>query len=354
MSKIALSADYSGAFVQGRNWLEIAADRERHWEQGLLPRFLKAPLMGLWEITGRCNLRCAYCYNESPRAPDDLEWPIVERLAHEICEMKVLMFCVSGGEPTLHPHYIDILKILAEGCVSLGTVTNGWTMSPELARSMAPYAATVQVSLDGPTPEVHDRVRGRQGSFERVVRAIRLLRDAGVREILASFAATRLNIDSFPATAELCAELGVNSLRTQPLAMVGRAEGDTILEPTPDQTRHWDEFLAKSGGKVGDLTLEWGDPSVHLKVGAALGMSMLVRITNDGNFGLTPWYPIFFGNARESSLAEVWESGLRLGWHHEAVRPLFEDIPDSPVLRTLPGLEKPLHIGCARSGVAIT
>ncbi len=59
VSKIALSADYSGVFVQGRNWLEIAADHERHWEQGLLPRFLKAPLMGLREITGRCNLRCA-------------------------------------------------------------------------------------------------------------------------------------------------------------------------------------------------------------------------------------------------------------------------------------------------------
>ncbi len=56
---------------------------------------------------------------------------------------------------------------------------------------------------------------------------------------------------------------------------------------------------------------------------------------------------------RESSLAEVWEGGLRVGWHHEAVRALFEGRPDSPVLRALPSLEKPLHIGCSRSaGVA--
>jgi len=344
MVKLSLNMGGDGTFIGSGEWPDIVANREAYREQGLLPRYLKAPLIGLWEITGRCNLRCVYCYNESPRTPPDLEWPIMERLAQEFIKMRIFSACVSGGEPTLHPRYIDILRLLHEGGISVGTITNGWTMTPELARSMIRYAGSAQVSLDGPSAEVHDRVRGRQGSFERAVRAIRLLRDAGFKEVSVSFAATRLNVDSFPEMPEFCAGLGVASLRTQPLAMVGRARGETDLEPTPEQTRRQDEFLKASGGKYGDLKIEWGDPSVHVTIGLGLGMAVAVRITQNGDFGLTPYYPIYFGNAREAGLAEVWEQGLRLGWEYEAVRTLLGGAQKCPVLRAQPELEKPLHI----------
>ncbi len=347
MVKFNLDPSGEGAFLDAEEWAKISANRETYREQGLLPQYLKAPLIGLLEITGRCNLRCAYCYNESPRTPPDLEWPVMERLVHELVDLKVFSVCVSGGEPTLHPHYVDILRILHEGRIAVGTITNGWTMTPELARSMARFTGAVQVSLDGPTAEIHDRLRGRAGSFYRVVRAIGLLRDAGAKQLSVSFASTRLNIDSFPRMVELCAGLGVRSLRTQPLAMVGRAKGQAALEPTPEQARRLEEFLDASGGRCGDLMIEWGDPSVHLAVGLGLGLVAAVRVAQDGGFGLTPYYPIFFGNARESSLAEVWERGLRTGWHHQTVRALFEDSPRSPVLRLPSELERPLYLGCS-------
>ncbi len=346
MVRLKLDAGNGGTLVDDVEWTEIAANREEYWKSGLLPRRLKAPLLGVWEITGRCNLRCVYCYNDSPRTPPDLNWSVAERLAEDLIRMKVFAFCVSGGEPTLHPHYTDILKILCQGGISVGTITNGSTMTPELARTIAAYASTVQVSVDGPTAEEHDLVRRQQGSFDRAVRAIRMLREAGAREISVSFAGTRLNVDSFQRMPELCVELGVVKLRTQPLSMIGRADGDADLEPTPEQADRLKEFIAASQGKYGDLKMEWGDPSVHVRVGLALGMSLIVRITNDGNFGLSPYYPIFFGNACQSSLAEVWERGLRVGWGHQAVRDLFQDTTHTPVLRTPPGLAGPLHVTC--------
>jgi len=345
MVRFALDAADDGALVD-KSWLEIAANPEVYRESGLLPRYLKAPLLGVWEITGRCGLRCVYCYNESPQTPPDLEWPIAERIARDIISMRVFAFCISGGEPTLHPHYLDILRILAEGGVAVGTITNGWTMTPELARSIARYTTTAQVSLDGPTAEVHDLVRGKQGSFERAARAVRLLRDAGAQNVSVSFAGTRLNVDSFPRMPELCVELGADKLRTQPLSMVGRAGAVPSLEPTPEQARSLKDFVETAQGRYGDLKIEWGDPSVHLKVGLAIGMALTLRITQDGDFGFSPYYPIFFGNARESRLSEVWERGLRAAWEHEAVRTLFAGGVESPVLRIPPGLEKPLHLTC--------
>ncbi len=345
MVKFALDPLGDGMGIDKETWDKILADWEANRERELVPKYLKAPIGVLWEITGRCCLRCVYCYNESPRTPADLEWPVMERLVEELIEMKIFTSCISGGEPTLHPHYIDILRILRESGIAVGSITNGWTMTPQLAKSVARYAGSVQISLDGPSAEVHDRVRGRQGSFDRAVRAIRLLQEAGMREVPVSFAATRLNVDSFPKMAEFCDSLGVSSLRTQPLAIVGRAVGQADLEPTDEQAHRLQEFIAASGGQCGKSKIEWGDPSVHLKIGLAFGLVPMVRITNDGNFGPTPYYPIFFGDARESRLAEVWERGLRTGWHHEAVRAVFENRPDSPVLRLPPALEKPLCLG---------
>ncbi len=346
MVKFAVDPLGDGTGMDDETWEKLLADWEADRERELVPKYLKAPFGGLWEITGRCCLRCVYCYNESPRTPADLEWPVMERLAQELVDLKVFSICVSGGEPTLHPRYIDILRILRESGIGIGTVTNGWTMTPQLAGSMARYAGTIQVSLDGPSAEVHDRVRGRQGSFDRAVRAIRLLQEAGVREVPVSFAATRLNVDSFPKMAEFCDSLGVSALRAQPLAIVGRAAGQADLEPTGEQARRLQEFLTASEGQYGKTRIEWGDPSIHMKLGLTIGLAISVRITNDGNLGLTPYYPLFFGNASESTIAEVWERGLRTGWHHEAVKALFGSLPDSPVLRLPPALEKPLYLGC--------
>ncbi len=348
MVKFAVDPLGDGTGMDDETWEKAVANWEANREREVVPKYLKAPIAGLWEITGRCCLRCVYCYNESPRAPADLEWPAMERLAQELVDLRIFSVCVSGGEPTLHPRYIDILRILHESGIAIGTITNGWTMTPELAGSMARYAGAVQVSLDGPSAEVHDRLRGRQGSFERAVRAIRLLRDAGVGQLAVAFASTRLNVDSFPRTAELCASLGVGSLRTQPLAFVGRAAGQADLEPTGEQARRLQEFLAASGRQCGETRLLWGDPSIHLKIGLRIGVVTSVRITNDGNLGPTPYYPLFFGKASESTIAEVWERGLRTGWHHEAVKALFGSLPDSPVLRLPPALEKPLYLGCGQ------
>ncbi len=348
MFRFAVDPLGDGTGIDNETWAKARADWEADREREVVPKYLKAPTEGLWEITGRCCLRCVYCCNESPRTPADLEWPVMERLAQELVDLKVFSVGVSGGEPTLHPRYIDILRILRESGIGVSTITNGWTMTPQLAGSMARYAGAVQVSLDGPSAEVHDRLRGRKSSFERAVRAIRLLRDAGVGQLAVSFASTRLNVDSFPRTAELCASLGVSALRTQPLALVGRAAGQADLEPTGEQARRLQEFLATSGGQCGETRLQWVDTSIHLKVGLTIGLATLVRITNDGNLGLTPYYPLFFGNASESTIAEVWERGLRTGWHHEAVKALFGSLPDSPVSRLPPGPEKPLYLGCGQ------
>jgi MoaA/NifB/PqqE/SkfB family radical SAM enzyme len=78
----------------------------------------------------------------------------------------------TGGEPTLHPDFGELLATVAALNLKCSFVTNGWHFErvwPLLAQHRE-AVTHVSFSLDGPTREAHDRWRG-EGSFERVVRA---------------------------------------------------------------------------------------------------------------------------------------------------------------------------------------
>lgn len=79
-------------------------------------------------------------------------------------------------------------------------ITNSWHLESMARELVEAGIDTVMVSVDGP-PDVHDRVRGREGSFERAasgVRALARLRDArgsAVPMLLAVLPITDLNVD---------------------------------------------------------------------------------------------------------------------------------------------------------------
>jgi MoaA/NifB/PqqE/SkfB family radical SAM enzyme len=129
------------------------------------------------ELANICNLHCSYClrsednlYN-TPAAffPLDLLRRLVKEAA-EVAQVKTIIF--TGGEPTLHPNFADVLEIVGAGGLTAGFVTNGWHFErtwPALVANRKSIAR-VAFSLDGITRETHDKWRG-QGSFDRLVRA---------------------------------------------------------------------------------------------------------------------------------------------------------------------------------------
>ena len=129
------------------------------------------------ELTNICNLHCSYCLRDedalyhSPAnfIPVDLFTRIVTG-ARDAMGVEHVMF--TGGEPTLHRHFADIVAAVAELSLTCSFVTNGWHFErvwPLLAARRG-TVTHVAFSLDGTTAESHDRWRGK-GSFERVVRA---------------------------------------------------------------------------------------------------------------------------------------------------------------------------------------
>lgn len=129
------------------------------------------------ELTNVCNLHCSYCLRDedalyhSPAEflPVDLFQRIIAQ-AQKAMGIEQVMF--TGGEPTLHPAFADLIASVAAQGLKCSFVTNGWHFERvwPILQKHRDVVTHVAFSIDGATREAHDRWRG-QGSFERVVRA---------------------------------------------------------------------------------------------------------------------------------------------------------------------------------------
>lgn len=148
-------------------------------------------------VTERCNLRCRYCYQmEQARQQSFVAMTTTDAraIAHAVTEkfagiQQVQFF---GGEPTLNlpavEAFSDELRRRSSPPGSprmpmLGMVTNGTASClNDLLRCCRDNAIGVTVSIDGPR-EIHDYLRpsiGGKGSFERAMRTLQSLMNAGV------------------------------------------------------------------------------------------------------------------------------------------------------------------------------
>src|SRR5258708_7309118 len=155
----------------------------------------------LWLYTNfDCNLRCDYCcVRSSPEAPRrGVGLERVRQIAIEAAELGVSEIFVTGGEPFLLADIGEILQACAAAAPTT-VLTNGMLLAGrrlETLRSLPRDRVTLQISLDSPTPERHDRHRGK-GTWARAWRGIERARAEGFRVRLAATVSTDGEAEEF-------------------------------------------------------------------------------------------------------------------------------------------------------------
>jgi mycofactocin radical SAM maturase len=221
---------------------------------------LDAPICLTWELTYACNLACVHCLSSSGRRdPRELTTAECKSVIDELERMQVFYVNIGGGEPTVRKDFWELVDYATAHHVGVKFSTNGSRITPERARTLAANDyLDVQVSLDGASAEVNDRVRG-AGSFDTAMTAMANLADAGMEGFKLSVVVTRENagqLDAFKAIADrFGAQLRLTRLRPSGRAVDVWDE----LHPTPAQQRALYEWLLAHGEEV--LT---GDSFFHL------------------------------------------------------------------------------------------
>jgi MoaA/NifB/PqqE/SkfB family radical SAM enzyme len=272
------------------------------------------------ELTHNCNLRCGFCYTDSPRRtleriPElgDDDWRAV---VEEAIGLGVVEAVLTGCEPLLRKELaLELFELLAEAGVAVTFNTNGWFLDAATADRLAAAGAAVdvRVSLDGATPELHDRARGVPGSWGRAVRALALLAERGV----ATHVVHVLTPESCPAVEGLVEQawlLGARSVALTPVVPVGAAARGGRWQIDVGRVRRIVRRAGRVYGPEMPIVLA---PEVQTEDPVLAPASVVVRPTGAVMAGsLTPFR---FGHARRDGLAASWRRIAR-DWDHEHVR----------------------------------
>lgn len=127
----------------------------------------------VWNITRRCNLRCMHCYSNSDarQFPGELSDEECRGVIEDLAQFGVPAILLSGGEPLIRPNLLDLAQYARDLGLRLTLSTNGTLVSAHAARRIKDLGFSyVGISLDG-IGETHDRFRGRDGTFEKVLAA---------------------------------------------------------------------------------------------------------------------------------------------------------------------------------------
>ena len=180
-------------------------------------RILSAPVMINLELTSGCNIKCRHCYNfwrnDSQSVIDKISKEKVDKIVEMVKEDGVFHVVLTGGEPFITFDVLEYsLKKFDEGGVSTSVNSNLMLATSENVRRLKRVGLDhVLTSLNSFMPDVNDYMSHRKGSFEEIIRGIKVTREAGIR-ISVNMIISEPNQCQVYETAKLCSELGVQRI----------------------------------------------------------------------------------------------------------------------------------------------
>ena len=172
------------------------------------------PRMNLM-ITGKCNLNCLHCFNAKDNAPlnTELTYEQVINVLDQAKDIGVHAFTLTGGEPLVHHHFLDIVKAIYERDMYVFELnTNGLLITQSMLDEFKKLGCypLIKISFDG--VGYHNWMRQNPKAEDLTVKAIKLCIENGFR-VKAQVQVNRKNVDVMMDTAKLLDELGVSEMR---------------------------------------------------------------------------------------------------------------------------------------------
>lgn len=191
----------------------------------------KQMLLVLW-VTGRCNLKCKYCYAKADGEKEDMPYETAVAAIEQWSEYP-LKIQFSGGEPLLNFDLIcRIVNYVKEKQYPavFQLQTNATVINDDIAQELKRQNIALGVSLDGP-PKINEWLRG---GTNQAVRGIQCLAKHNIIINLNSVV-TSYNVNELSQLPDVAAYLGnVHGIGFDLLRISGRASENRGLIGLPD------------------------------------------------------------------------------------------------------------------------
>jgi MoaA/NifB/PqqE/SkfB family radical SAM enzyme len=215
-------------------------------------------------LSMRCNLACVMC--RQIRGPEEgavarswydfrreLPLEVWVSLLDQVASFRPWLF-VTGGEPLLYPRFKEFVEEARKRRLLVHLQTNGTLLAGVADFVVSMGVAAVNISLDGP-PDIHDRVRGKAGTFQRVQDGVEALLEARKRLkspgpiISFNFTISKTNLQWLEEIVPLAVRLNADCIQIQ----------HTMFDSPENVAKHNAFFTAE---RVRELGLEIDLPSI--------------------------------------------------------------------------------------------
>jgi len=296
----------------------------------------------------RCNLKCKSCAIWEDMADTDAsgEPRLVAEEIHKLIDdvkswggVEHIAFDTIG-EPFLDKSFEDYVAHATSLGLGTSTVTNGMPLTESRAREVLKSGLQyIAFSIDSPVADIHDKIRGQHGAFEKTVRAIELLqrlktanhRQTGQQHpaVMIICVVSRDNFRELDQMADLVRNLGVPRLRVVYAATVDTGVSKNLERHTTARANahrfelrsedlHIDEAdKSLLFEKLGLLACKCANFNIHLDLAINAAnirrpCPVMWRSTFVDKFGNVYPCPMMtdthLGNVRHKPLSEIWNS----------------------------------------------
>jgi molybdenum cofactor biosynthesis enzyme MoaA len=209
-------------------------------------------------LTFDCNDHCVFCLDSDTHTGDMRDREDVKRQIVEGRRAGATRLILSGGEPTIHPSYVDFVRLGRQaGYSKIQTVTNGrmFSYGDFLERCLDAGLSEITFSIHGPNAKVHDALVGTKGAFEQEMTGLRSAlahRSAspdGLPIVNIDIVVNRGNVRVLPEMLGLFYGMGVKEFDLLQVVPFGRAftDGrDTLFYDLAEMRPYLQEALAYS------------------------------------------------------------------------------------------------------------
>lgn len=296
----------------------------------------RRPYVVSWNLTYRCNLACEHCYLDAGGSPlvTDEEFADRSELTTEQCYKVVddirtfapeALTILTGGEPLLRRDILPIVRYASSKGLWVVVGTNGISITENLARTLEREGVRgLALSLDALDASTHDRFRRVRGAWNNTVQGAEILRRVGLPFIVQTTVGAH-NTGELEAIADFAHDkLRAKVWNLYFLVQTGR--GQFVSDVSPEQYDRVLDELYRIQSKYASrmvvnakcaphhvktlLAQDPDSPFIRTYAGGAGGCpagTHYMGIRPNGDVTPCPYLPVFGGNLKRSSLAELWE-----------------------------------------------
>jgi len=268
-------------------------------------------------LTYGCNNQCPHCYNESNRFDmPSLKLEDWYKVFDKIADLGIPHVILTGGEATLHPDFLNIVRYADQKGMIVGLNSNGRFLShaPFMASAAEAGLNHVQVTLGSCYPEIHNKMMG-VNSYEQTVKGISVALESGIH-VITNTTLMQINRDHVTEIIDFIYKLGIRTF-----AMNGMIYSGGGFHSNAIRVDVMTSLIAKVknlAGKKG-MRFLWYTPTEYCEL-SPLALDVGLKKCNAGEYSVCiepngevlpcQSYYVTAGNFLTESWGNIWRSDL--------------------------------------------